>query len=164
MAGNYSANNYWIIWLTLFFGLLLQIVPWSSSIYMIKPHWLMLMLIYWLLALPHRVGMVTSFLVGLVLDLFSGTVLGVHAFIFSVIAYLALFKFQLVRNLALWQQSLIIVFFSLVYDFLLFVFEVAIYHVITMSPLMLLSCLLDGLLWGWLFLLLRQIRRHFGVS
>lgn len=158
------ARNYWIIWVTLLFGLLLQIMPWTASFYMLKPHWLMLIVIYWILALPHRVGIWTAFLVGIILDLFSGTVLGVHAFIFSVIAYLTLFRFQLIRNLAIWQQAIIILLLSLIYDLLLFIFEITMYRMITISPLVFLSSCIDAFMWGWLFLLLRQIRRRFAVA
>jgi len=161
---NNSTSSYWIIWLTLFVGLLLQILPWTSSLYILKPHWLMLILVYWILVLPHRVGIGTAFLVGIILDLFLGTVLGVHAFIFSLIAYLVLFRFQLVRNLALWQQSFIILGLSLIYDFLLFIFEIAIYQMITLSPLIFLSAFVDGILWIWLFLLLQQIRQSFAID
>lgn len=161
---NKVAHNYWIIWVTLFSGLLLQIIPWTSSFYVLKPHWLMLITIYWIIALPHRVGIWTAFLIGLILDLFSGTVLGVHAFIFSIIGYLAIFRFQLIRNLALWQQAFIILALSLIYDLLLFLFEIILYRMITISPLIFLSSCLDGIIWGWLFLLLRQIRRSFAID
>jgi len=73
---NNSTSGYWIIWFSLFAGLLLQILPWTSSLYMLKPHWLMLILVYWILVLPHRVGIGTAFLIGIILDLFLGTVLG----------------------------------------------------------------------------------------
>ncbi|WP_392558477.1 rod shape-determining protein MreD [Orbus mooreae] len=161
---NRIAHNYWVIWVTLLIGLLLQIIPWTSSFYMLKPHWLMLVTIYWVLALPHRVGIWTAFLIGMILDLFSGTVLGVHAFIFSVIAYLVIFRFQLIRNLALWQQAFIILALSLLYDLLLFIFQITIYQMITMSPLIFLSSCIDGMVWIWLFLLLRQIRRGFAID
>lgn len=161
---NRIAHNYWMIWVTLFVGLLLQIMPWTSSFYMIKPHWLMLITIYWILALPHRVGIWTAFLVGIILDLFSGTVLGVHAFIFSIISYLVIFRFQLIRNLALWQQAFIILGLSLLYDLLLLIFQITIYQMITISPLIFLSSFVDALVWTWLFLLLRQIRRGFAID
>ncbi|WP_392561329.1 rod shape-determining protein MreD [Orbus sturtevantii] len=161
---NNSARCYWVICLTLFVGLLLQIMPWTSSIYVLKPHWLMLVLVYWILVLPHRIGIGTAFLVGIILDLFLGTVLGVHAFIFSLIAYLVLFRVQLVRNLALWQQSFIIFALSFIYDLLLFIFEIAIYQMITFSPLIFLSMFVDGILWIWIFLLLQQIRHNFAIE
>ncbi|WP_392552327.1 rod shape-determining protein MreD [Orbus wheelerorum] len=161
---NNSAYSYWMIWLTLFVGLLLQVMPWTASFYFLKPHWLMLILVSWIFVLPHRVGIGTAFLVGIILDLFLGTVLGVHAFIFSLIAYLVLFRFQLVRNLALWQQSFIIFGLSLIYDLLLFIFEIAIYQMITLSPLVFLSAFIDAFIWIWVFLLLQQIRQIFAID
>lgn len=160
---NSYPHNRWIIWLTLVAGLLLQIMPWSQSTYMFKPNWLLLILAYWQLALPHRAGIGSGFFVGIILDLFTGSVLGIHAFALSLIAYLVSFKFQLVRNMALWQQALIIVVVSLCYDLCLFTIEVVIKHSITMTPLLLVSCLINGLLWPWMFLLLRLIRRRFQI-
>lgn len=160
---NNDANNYWIIWITFLVGLFLQIMPWSSIIYMLKPSWLLLILIYWVLALPHRVGITTAFIVGLIWDVFSGTVLGVHAFMFSCVAYLVLFRYQLLRNLALWQQSFVVFGLSLFANILLYVFEIIIYQSLSASPTFVLSSISNGVLWTWMFLLLRQIRRRFAI-
>ncbi|MCO6523604.1 MAG: rod shape-determining protein MreD [Candidatus Schmidhempelia sp.] len=160
---NRAAHNRWIIWLLLLVGILLQIMPWSSTIYMIKPNWLLLILVYWLLALPHCIGIGIAFFIGIVLDLFSGTVLGGHAFALSIVAYLTLFKFQLIRNLAIWQQLLIVVLLSICYDLLLFFIEILINHSIRMIPMLFLSSIVNGILWPWVFLLMRQIRRHFWI-
>ena len=161
---NNIAHNYWVIWVTITIGLLLQIMPWSSSFYIFKPHWLMLILCYWFVALPHRVGITTAFLSGIIIDLFLGTMLGVHAFIFTVIAYLILFRFQLIRNLARWQQCFIIFGLSICYDLLLLLFQIAIYRTITLTPMIFLSSFVDGVLWIWIFSLLRQIRRRFAID
>ena len=153
-----------VIWLTLLIGLCVQIIPWSPEYNIFKPHLLMLIMAYWLIALPHRIGMGVAFLLGIVLDLFSGSLLGVHAFIFSCVAYLLIFKFQLIRNLALWQQSIIIFAVSLCYNLLVFLFQVSIYHTITISPLILVSSIVDGILWIVIYLFLRLIRRSFAIN
>ena len=153
-----------VIWLTLLIGLCIQIIPWSTEYNIFKPHLLMLIMAYWLIALPHRIGMGMAFLLGIVLDLFSGSLLGIHAFILSCIAYLLMFKFQLIRNLALWQQSIIIFAVSLCYNSLVFLFQVSIYHTITISPLILVSSIVDGILWIVIYLFLRLIRRSFAIN
>ncbi|MCX8574129.1 MULTISPECIES: rod shape-determining protein MreD [unclassified Gilliamella] len=153
-----------VIWITLFLGLCLQIIPWTPSYNIYKPHVLMLFLAYWLIALPHRVGIGTAFILGIIMDLFSGTIIGIHAFIFSIIAYLLIFKYQLIRNLALWQQCFIIFGISICYNLLMFLFQVSIYHTITMSPLNLLSSFVDGVLWIVIYLFLRLVRRSFAIN
>ncbi|MCX8584498.1 MULTISPECIES: rod shape-determining protein MreD [unclassified Gilliamella] len=163
MRGN-NRISILVIWLTLLIGLCVQIIPWSPEYNMFKPHLLMLIMAYWLIALPHRIGMSIAFLLGIILDLFSGSLLGIHAFIFSCVAYLLMFKFQLIRNLALWQQSIIIFAVSLCYNILVFLFQVSIYHTITISPLILVSSFVDGVLWIVIYLFLRLIRRNFAIN
>ncbi|MCX8660061.1 rod shape-determining protein MreD [Gilliamella sp. B2772] len=163
MRGN-NRISILVIWLTLLIGLCVQIIPWSPEYNMFKPHLLMLIMAYWLIALPHRIGMGMAFLLGIILDLFSGSLLGIHAFIFSCLAYLLMFKFQLIRNLALWQQSIIIFAVSLCYNILVFLFQVSIYHTITISPLILVSSFVDGVLWIVIYLFLRLIRRNFAIN
>ena len=163
MRGN-NRISILVIWLTLLIGLCVQIIPWSPEYNMFKPHLLMLIMAYWLIALPHRIGMGMAFSLGIILDLFSGSLLGIHAFIFSCVAYLLMFKFQLIRNLALWQQSIIIFAVSLCYNILVFLFQVSIYHTITISPLILVSSCVDGVLWIVIYLFLRLIRRNFAIN
>lgn len=163
MRGN-NRISILVIWLTLLIGLCLQIIPWPLEYNIFKPHLLMLIMAYWLIALPHRIGMGMAFLLGIVLDLFSGSLLGIHAFIFSCVAYLLMFKFQLIRNLALWQQSIIIFAVSLCYNILVFLFQVSIYHTIKISPLILISSFVDGVLWIVIYLFLRLIRRNFAIN
>lgn len=157
-------NKIVIIWITLFIGLCLQIIPWPPAYDMFKPHLLILVLAYWLIMVTYRIGMGTAFVLGAIMDLCSGSILGVHAFIFSIIAYLLMFRFQLIRNLALWQQSIVIFGVSLCYNLLIFLFQVVIYHTITISPLILLSSCVDGALWIFVYLMLRLIERSFNIN
>ncbi|SCB72439.1 rod shape-determining protein MreD [Gilliamella intestini] len=157
-------NRIMIIWITLLIGLCLQIIPWSPSYSIFKPHILILIFSYWLIALPHRVGIGTAFVFGIIMDLCTGSILGIHAFIYSFIAYLLVFKFQLIRNLALWQQSFIIFGVSVCYNLLVFLFQICIYHTITISSLIFISSCIDGLLWIAIYLFLRLIRRSFAID
>ena len=91
------SRNGWIIWLTFAVGLLLSISPMPQFMEILRPLWLALLLAFWVLYMPHKVGMVTAFCLGLAEDVLYGTLLGQNALILTLITFLILSLQQRIR-------------------------------------------------------------------
>ncbi|MGB5178147.1 MAG: rod shape-determining protein MreD, partial [Gammaproteobacteria bacterium] len=94
-----------VIVFTFIIALLLTVIPLPDWARYMRPDWVGLVLIYWCMALPERVGVATGWFTGLMVDLLTGTLLGQHALSLTVVAYITL-KFHLrLRLVPVWQQS-----------------------------------------------------------
>jgi rod shape-determining protein MreD len=92
--------------ISLLFALLLGLLPIPLEWAGIKPFWLALVLCYWLLEAPDRVGLGLAFGVGLAADLLHGTLLGEHALRLCMLAFIVLRFRPRLRFFTLWQQAL----------------------------------------------------------
>ncbi len=163
----HSANSIWIIGLSFFVAMVCAVVtapdfvPWQFSY--LRPDWVVLVLVYWIIALPHRVGLLSAWILGLLMDVLHGSLLGQHAIAFLVVAYVASNLYQRLRMFAVWQQSLVV--FGIVG-----VSQLINYWIESMagaaewSYWLLLPALMSAFVWPWIFILLRFLRRFFGVS
>lgn len=143
-------------------ALTLQTIPWPGTLDLIRPSWLLLVTCYWVLALPHRVNVGSALLLGLLWDLLLGSTLGIRGMMLSIVVYLAALNFLVIRNMALWQQAILMGMLSMLLDVLIYFGEYLIQDV-TFNPVSLWSGLINFILWPWLFLLMRRIRRHWHV-
>lgn len=156
-------RGYLLIWLSFIVALLLQAAPWPGVLAPFRPSWVMLVVFYWVLALPHKVNVGTALIVGLLWDLLLGSTLGVRGLMMSVIVYIVALNFQVLRNMSLWQQAAIFSLLTLLGKLLVFWVENLITDVKFESS-MFLGGVLNFFLWPWLFLLLRRIRRQFSIK
>ncbi|BFL82132.1 hypothetical protein LFREDSHE_05820 [Shewanella baltica] len=93
-----AANGRFIVWVTLFIGVISQIMPLPSVVDAWRPDWLLMIVLYWSIALPHRYNILTAWVLGLVLDILLGATLGVRSLAMSLVIYVAILHCQRLRN------------------------------------------------------------------
>lgn len=155
-------QNGWIISLTFIAGLLLTIIPVPLWAIVWRPEWLIMILAYWCLALPQRVGVVTGWSLGILQDVLSDTLLGQHALMLSLIAYVSVISHTRVRTFPLWQQSVGIGVVVAINQLL----HVWIHGMLGHPPqdwTFFYPALVSMILWPWMFIILRDLRRNYQV-
>ena len=102
------AHAVWVIYVSLAAALLFTLLPLPMDWRSFRPDVAALALFYWVLALPHRVGVATAFTVGVAQDLIEGAPLGLSSPGLMLATLLLLYNYQRIRQFDLLQQSLAI--------------------------------------------------------
>ena len=157
-----AANGRFIVWVTLFIGVISQIMPLPSVVDAWRPAWLLMIVLYWSIALPHRYNILTAWVLGLVLDILLGATLGVRSLAMSLVIYVAILHCQRLRNFPKWQQSLVIMLLICMYHLVIYWVEFVMQEAVFDTDLFLPA--ISGLvIWPWIFWILRRVRRHYKV-
>lgn len=72
---------------TLIAALFLNLLPWSGPALWARPDFVALVVLYWCIEQPRKVGFVAAWLLGLFMDVADGTLFGQHALAYSILAY-----------------------------------------------------------------------------
>jgi rod shape-determining protein MreD len=154
----------WAITASLLIALMLVIVPLPAALAAYRPEWVLLVLVYWCLALPTRVGVGVSWLAGLCVDVLTGSLLGEHGLGYALVAFLVVKLHQRIRVYPGWQQAGVVLLLLLLNQLAcLWVLGITGRAPDGLLPYLVPS-LLGMLLWPWLFGLMRFYRRRFAVA
>jgi rod shape-determining protein MreD len=140
-----------------------SIMPLPLSVDVFRPDWVLIVLIYWCMALPGRVNIITAWVMGFLLDVLLGSVLGVHAAAMAISVYIVAENFQKIRNFSIWQQALITGVLAALYHLVVFWLQRFLIDV-TFLTSYLYPVITTIVLWPWIFYLLRKVRRHFSIK
>lgn len=96
----------------------LEIAPLPDALQLFRPPLTVMVMIYWAMMWPERVGVTTAFFIGIALDLLHGQLLGQNALALSAVTYLTL-RFHLqIRIFPLWQLTMTVLALLMVDAFL----------------------------------------------
>lgn len=152
-----------IILISFIIALMAMMTPLPDSLVLFRPELVTLLLIYWCMALPDRVGVGVGWVAGLMLDVVQGALLGQHAFALAIVAWVTLKLYQRIRVYPVWQQALAVLLLIVLSQMIVLWVQGIIGH----SPrtwMYWLPSVTSMLLWPWLYLFMHNIRRAYKVS
>lgn len=94
----------WFIILTLFVALFLNLLPLGRTVWV--PDWVALVLAFWCVREPLKIGMAAGFVIGLVSDVADASLMGQHALAYVVLAFAASGLSRRILWFPLGQQAL----------------------------------------------------------
>jgi rod shape-determining protein MreD len=144
-------------------ALMLTALPMPSWAALWRPAWVALVLIYWCMGAPGRTGVFLGWLLGLLMDVLAGTLLGQHALALSVVAFVTHRFHRQVRVLPIWQQGISVFGLVFVYQSLILWIN-GIQGMPVLASAYWSSPLVSMLLWPWVFVVLRDVRRRYQVA
>jgi rod shape-determining protein MreD len=105
------------IYFSLLCALLLNLLPIGN--YGWVPDWLIICIVFWNIHQHRYVGVIIAFILGLLMDVHNSDLLGLHAFSYSLVAYLAIALTVLTQALHLLPIFLLVSLFPVLAHWLL---------------------------------------------
>jgi rod shape-determining protein MreD len=152
-----------VIILSLIFAYIFMLLPFPRWMQSFQPQFVLLVTLYWVVALPQNVGIGISWLNGLLLDGLQGTLLGENAICFAVLAYILYKIQQRFRLLSPLVQSVSIFFLMLLNQIMLFWIQGLQGQAVSWTWFF--GCAFtSAVLWPWISLMLTSCINHFRLQ
>ena len=155
MTSNRESRS--LLLLSIMAAVFLSLLPLPEMLMPFKPYWVAMVLIYWTLETQDMISLGLAFLIGLVLDTLSGSLMGLHALSLVVMVFLVQRFRSRLRFFPPWQQALSVLGL-LVNDRIILIWITVLLGEALPTWEYWLPPLVGMALWPWLFLLLDRIR------
>ncbi|MFK5914542.1 MAG: rod shape-determining protein MreD [Woeseiaceae bacterium] len=152
-----------VILLSFILAFILSMLPLPQILQTVRPEFILIVLIYWCIAIPSRIGVGIGWFVGLLYDVSSDALLGQHALTYALIAYLAIKLHLRIRVFPLWQQALTVFVFIMVQGTINLWVRGMLGYSIPLYELSL-PAISSAIFWPLGYILLRQLRRAYQIN
>ena len=129
----------------------------------IAPEWILLINIYWALALPSNTKMLLAFVSGLFVDLVLGHPLGISSLSFVILVYIILSLYNSLRYMTVPQQ-MIVLFILLIVKQHFFIWTFYMFGLDIDYQTLIISSFVTAALWPLIYFSLRYARRKWVVN
>ena len=150
-----------LILLTILLSLFVSLITLPLGYY--SPEWILLVLIYWAIAIPSINKLFLAFFLGFLTDIVLGQVLGISSLFYVILIYIVLRLYNSLRYMTIAQQSFVIFFLIIIKQHLLIWAYIMIGQNIEYQAI-LIGSFMNALLWPLIFFALRYVRRKFNIG
>ena len=150
-----------IILLTLIISLMLTLI--MLPLGYIAPEWILLVNIYWAMALPANNKMLYAFVSGFLVDIVLGQPLGISSLSYIVFIYIVLSLYNSFRYMTVPQQ-MIVLFILLIVKQHFFIWTFYMFGLDIDYQILIISSFVTAALWPLIYFSLRYARRKWIVN
>lgn len=157
----------WLILLTVALALVLTVVHLPEAtpewVGWLRPAWVALVVFYWAMELPHRMGLISAWVIGTLQDVLVAEPLGLNGILLAGITYVAWRFYERLRMYSILQQAGVLLVLVLGADLL----RALVLHLVAdrgWSWGMLVPALMTLLIWPPVALALERLRRQVRVQ
>ena len=150
-----------IILLTLVIGLMLTLM--MLPLGYIAPEWILLINIYWAVALPSNTKMLLAFVSGFFVDIVLGQPLGISSLSYVIFIYIILSLYNSLRYMTVPQQ-MIVLFLLLIVKQHFYIWTFYMFGLNIDYLTLIISTLTTAVLWPFIYFSLRFARRKWVVN
>ena len=145
-----------LIIMSFLIAFMLTIIPLPHWAIWFRPNWVVLVLVFYCFVDAKYVGLMLAFVVGLILDTLTGTLLGQHALALVVVAYFVMHFRHRLQLYRFWQQWLLLLLLIFCYQAILFWVQGLIGQLPDVR-FYFLSSITSAVLWPWVSIILRDL-------
>lgn len=110
---------------TLVAAVLINLLPWGGWGLWVRPDFVVLVLLYWCVDQPRKIGFGVAWLLGLLMDVSDGSLLGQHALAYTIVAYAGIALHRRVQRFSITPQALHVVPLLLLNDVIVLLIRLA---------------------------------------
>ncbi len=147
----------WLVFISVLAAFVLTLIQLPEFLAALRPALVLLIAIYWTLAMPQYFGLFTAWFLGLTMDVLNGSLLGQHAIAILLPCYIASRLRETLHMFPLWQQCITLIPLVALYEFILFWID-GISHRDTETHWRWIQILSSAAFWSVLFFLLTPFR------
>lgn len=157
----------WLILLTIVLAMVLAILhlpqAWPEWLSWMRPAWVALVLFFWVLELPHRIGLIAAWSIGLAMDVLYADPLGLNGVLLAALTFIAWRFYERLRMYSVLQHCVLLFGLLLVGEIARMlvqnvIWDRGLHWAVLVPPLM------SALVWPFLYVSLQRLRMQMHVQ